>query len=84
MSNISDAKTACHGLIPALRKCDCKTVETILNSQVRNPTTEAKSYVKGYWQASQRYMPASALEEGPILTHNTIHGWRCFRADDAN
>lgn len=84
MSNISDAKIACHGLIPAFRKGDCKVVETILNSQVKNPTSEAKSYVKGYWMASTRYMPESVIEAGPMLTHNTIHGWRCFKANDAN
>lgn len=84
MSDISDAKSACHGLIPAFRKCDCKVVEAILNSQVRSPTRQAVSYVKGYWMASTHYMPADALAEGPMLTHNLIHGWRCFRADDAN
>lgn len=84
MSNINDAKIACHGLLSALRACDCKTVEVILNSQVRNPTTEAKSYVKGYWMASTHYMPKSALEDGPILSHNTINGWRCFKANNAN
>ena len=84
MSNISDAKIACHGLIPALQKCDCKVIETILNSQVRNPTSDALSYVRGYWMASMPYMPKGALERGPMLRHNTINGWRCFNADDDN
>jgi hypothetical protein len=84
MSNISDAKAACYGLLPAFKAGDCKVVETVLNSQVRNPTTEAKSYVKGYWTASIHFMPAKVLEDGPILSHNTVHGWRCFKANDAN
>jgi len=84
MSNITDAITACHGLIPALQAGDCKTVEVVLNSQVRNPNHEAISYVKGYWMASVRYMPNHVLAEGPMLRHNTINGWRCFNANDAN
>jgi len=84
MSNISDAKIACHGLIPALNRCDCKAIEVILNNQVKNPTSEALSYVRGYWMASVRYMPNQVQDDGPMLRHNTISGWHCFKANDAN